>query len=260
MKIPKIDGKIIMSAIIAGMMLTVGLYDSIQPLPSLAQSKQSKPTRGNQQPKDPNLFEFLLRLLKPKSANGFSRGESCLLGDSKFQKSRLSPVWNPNIRVIGAWAFTELSLRSSDSRLDLWQGKLATIATSTGQTLALKQPVAVQTFILKDTPVFKLGKSYDLIFNPNELNNKMLSIQMVSSQDSNQISSELKALERSLNANKTKPDEVLLKKAEYFAQKGLQLDSWQAAYDASQLNPQLQSDFINLVTEICLPKSTASNP
>jgi hypothetical protein len=40
----------------------------------------------------------------------------------------------------------------------------------------------------------------------------------------------------------------------------LQLDSWQAAYDASQLNPQFKSDFRNLVSETCLPKSPVANP
>jgi hypothetical protein len=267
MKLPKIDGKIVMSAIIAGVMLTIGFCDAIQPLPSMALSKQSKPNKVKRQPKDPNLFEFLLGLLKPKSANGFSRvlrgegGEFCLLGDSQLQKSRLSLVWNPNIRVIGAWDFTELSLRSDDSRVDLWQGKIATFATTTGQTLAFKPPMAVQTFMLKDAPVFKLGQSYDLIFGnkENKFTTKTLSLQMVSSQEYEQISSELKALERRLNAKKINPDRVLLEKAKYFAQKGLQLDSWQAIYDASQLNPQLQSSFRNLVIETCLPKSNASN-
>lgn len=256
----KSDRKMLRSAIIAGTILTVGLWsaiDPIQPLPSLAQSNQPKPTKVKPQPKNPNLFEFLLGLLKPKSANGGSRGDACFLGDSQFQESKVSLVWNPKLRVIGAWDFTELSLRSGDSRADLWRVKLATIATSTGQTLTLlnlKQPLTVQTFILKDAPVFKLGESYDLIFDNdlNKWNANMLSIQIVSLQESERISSDLKALERSLKVKKAKPDEVLLEKAKYFARKGLQLDSWQAAYDASQLNPQLQSDFRNLVKEACL--------
>lgn len=263
MNIAKIDGKMLMSAIIAGMMLTVGLCDAIEPLPSLAQSNQSKPTKVKPQRKNPNLFEFLLGLLKPKSANGGSRGDFCFLGDRELRESPLPLVWNPNIRVIGAWDFTDLLLRSSDSRVDLWQGKIASIATATGQTLQTLDPknpvVAVQTFILKDAPVFKLGQSYDLFFE-NKLKSETLSLQMVSSQESEKISSELKALERMLKAKKTKPDRVLLEKAKYFAQKGLQLDSLEAAYDASQLNPQLQSDFRNLVKEICLRQLNAANP
>lgn len=265
MKIAKIDGKMVRSAIIAGMMVTVGLCDAIEPLPSLAQSNQSKPTQVKPQRKNPNLFEFLLGLLKPKSANGASRGGYCLLGDSEFQKSKLSLVWNPKIRVIGAWDYTELLVRAGDSRVDLWRGKIATIATATGQTLQTLDPkkpvVAVQTFILKDAPVFKLGQSYDLFFEDDKNSDpRKLSLQMVSSQESEKISSELKALEQTLKAKKTKPDRVLLEKSKYFAQKGLQLDSWQAAYDASQLNPQLQSDFRSLVEETCRAKSIAANP
>ncbi len=204
--------------------------------------RQSEPVTTTRERESSSIFEAIWKLLRAK----------------REQEPALSS--RSNICEITPGLLGETNLIYSDRPLFLWQGTIPQVdiylytpfGLDTEQEVFWSQTVASNNRILYSGEPLQPGQIYDWeIVVDSATNRRRISFQVMEAAERDRISQEIKHLETGLRNAGATNEEIILAKANYFAQQDLWSDALQQLSSLENLSNVAKDNNQKIVSYIC---------
>ncbi len=210
--------------------------------PPSENERQSEPVTTTRERESSSIFEAIWKLLRAKTE----------------QEPALSS--RSNICEVTPGLLGETNLIYSDRPLFLWQGTIPQVdiylytpfSLDTEQEVFWSQTVASNNSILYSGEPLQPGQIYDWeIVVDSATNRRRISFQVMEAAERDRISRELEQIESELTISGATSEEIILAKANYFAQQDLWSDALQQLSSLENLSNVAKDNNQKIVSYIC---------
>lgn len=205
------------------------------------QSNQSNQT--NQPRKERSTLEAIFAIFKERQKQKLGSRGVCLVSPGILEKENI--IWHNQPLFVwqGNSSKVEIRLYNADNpRKPIWRQQV----TQDSSELTLQQ-------IVYTGKPLELGKIYDWeIFDDNDKSKEKRSFKIMDIEQYNFINEELKNLEKQLKQRKLRKAKITVKKANYFAEKGLFSDAITELSSLDNLSPEIEQEIQDSLNLFCI--------
>lgn len=204
-------------------------------VPELSRQHTKAQTESQQLP-----WDKLYQKEPPRNENsGGSRSASielCTISPQSLSGEEIK-IWSSHFLFIWQGNISKIEIRKRRSTEVLWRQKIA----------------SNQNSIIYNGPLLESGESYDwVIFEANSiLPTFQVLFQVISTDERDKITADLKQLELQLKQEKATPEKIAYAKANYFAERQMWPDVLRFAYEVKNPSQTLNKFITNISKQFC---------
>lgn len=206
-------------------------------LPELSRQQAKAQIESQQLPWD-KLYE---KEPPRKEETGGSRGatiEFCTISPESLSGEEIR-IWSTRFLFIWQGNISKIEIRKRRSTEVLWSQKIA----------------SNQNSIIYSGPLLESGESYDWVIfeDASNIPTFQVSFQVISPDERDRITADLKQLEMQLKQEKATPEKIAYTKANYFAERQMWPDVLRFAYEVKNPSEALNKFIKNIPKQFCNP-------